>query len=147
MDIYKMIYEWYHPPVKEILKEDETMHPEDGCMNECAPDVVLAVLGNKDTNASMPGVGSRLVRIEQINVIYNNVGDKKLYLQFAYTKGDKTFHWGLTYDVANKKLAKLFPNGEVKASDIGRKVFVEIGYCNSKNGEYPSIFGLSDDVQ
>lgn len=137
-----MIYDYYNhnkQPVQEVKK----MHPEESC----APDVVLAVLGNKDTNASMPGVGSRLVRIEQINIIYNNVGDKKLYLQFAYAKGDKVFHWGLTYDVADKKLSKLFPNGEVKASDIGRKVFVEIGYCNSKNGEYPSVLGLSDDVQ
>lgn len=95
-------------------------------------------------DAVMPGPGARDVTIETVQPQYNNVGDKVVYVGFAYTHKGSTFHWGLTYKLGDKKLNKLFPNGVILASDVGKTVKVEIGYCDSKNGEYPSILDLDD---
>ena len=94
--------------------------------------------------AAAPGVGARDVVIEAVNPQFNNVGTPTVYVQFGYTHKGSTFHWGLTYKLGDKKLNRLFPNGKIMASDIGKTVKVEIGYCDSKNGEYPSIIGLDD---
>lgn len=106
-------------------------------------DEVLIEL-NKSDSADMPGPGARDVTIETVVPQYNNVGDKVVYVGFAYTHKGKTFHWGLTYKLGDKKLNKLFPDGVICSSDIGRTVKVEIGYCNSKNGDYPSVLDLDD---
>ena len=100
-----------------------------------------------EPQATAPQPGSRQVVITNITPIYNNVGVKKVFIQYAYTKAGKTFNWGLTYDATDRKLAKIFPCGKITSAFIGKPMFVEIGYCNSKNGEYPSVLGLSDDVQ
>jgi len=106
---------------------------------------VIANIGTTDSSAPYPGVGCRKVVIEDIRNIYNCAGAKKLYIQYGYTHNGKTFHWALTYDTADTKLNKIFPDGIITTADIGRSVFVEIGYChNSKYGEYPSILGLDD---
>lgn len=106
---------------------------------------VIANIGTTDNTVPFPGRGCRKVVIEDIRHIFNCVGAKKLYIQYAYTHNGKTFRWALTYDTADTKLNKIFPDGVIKASDIGRSVFVEIDYChNNKYGEYPSILGLDD---
>lgn len=94
--------------------------------------------------AVMPGPGARDVMIEAVVPQYNNVGDKTVYIQYAYAHKGNTYRWGLTYKVGDKKLNKLFPNGVILASDVGKTVKVEIAYCDSKNGEYPSIVDLDD---
>jgi len=94
--------------------------------------------------AAMPKPGARDVVIENINVQYNNVGDKVVYVGYAYAHKGTTYHWGLTYKLGDKKLNRLFPSGKILASDIGKTVKVEIQYCDSKNGEYPSIVDLDD---
>ena len=94
--------------------------------------------------ASMPAPGARDVVIENVIPQYNNVGDKVVYVQFAYTRKGQTFHWGLTYKLGDAKLNKLFPGGKILAADVGKTIKVEIQYCNSKNGEYPSIIDLDD---
>ena len=118
------------------------MHPED--TNEVPVTDVIANIGAKEPTAGFPGVGCRKIVVEDVRHIFNNVGQKKLYIQYAYTHKGKTFRWALTYDTADTKLNKIFPNGVIRCSDIGKSIFVEIGYCNSKNGEYPSVLGLDD---
>lgn len=93
---------------------------------------------------SMPKPGARDVVIEAVVPQFNNVGDKVVYIGFGYTHKGNTFHWGLTYKLGDKKLNRLFPSGKVLASDVGKTVKVEIQYCDSKNGEYPSIVDLDD---
>ena len=94
--------------------------------------------------ANMPNPGARDVVIEEVIPQYNNVGDRVVYVQFAYTRKGQTFHWGLTYKPSDTKLNKLFPSGVISANDIGKTIKVEIQYCNSKNGEYPSVIDLDD---
>ena len=94
--------------------------------------------------AATPKPGARDVVIEAVVPQYNNVGDKTVYVGFGYTHKGSTYHWGLTYKLGDKKLNRLFPNGKIVASDIGKTVKVEIQYCDSKNGEYPSVVDLDD---
>lgn len=108
-------------------------------MNE----TVIVELGHP-TEANAPKPGARDVVIEQVVPQYNNVGDKTVYVQYAYAHKGSTYRWGLTYKLGDKKLNKLFPNGVILASDVGKTVKVEIQYCDSKNGEYPSIVDLDD---
>ena len=115
-----------------FLKEEKAMD-----------ETVIVELG-QPTEVHAPKPGARDVMIEQIIPQYNNVGDKTVYIQYAYAHKGNTFRWGLTYKLGDKKLNRLFPNGKIVASDVGRIVKVEIGYCESKNGEYPSIIDLDD---
>ena len=108
-------------------------------MNE----TVIVELG-QPTEVHAPKPGARDVVIEQVVHQYNNVGDKTVYVQYAYAHKGSTYRWGLTYKLGDKKLNKLFPNGVILASDVGKTVKVEIQYCDSKNGEYPSIVDLDD---
>lgn len=117
---------------KDILKEEKTMNDE------------IIVELKQTTEAAMPKSGARDVVIEAIVPQYNNVGDRVVYVGFGYTHKGSTFHWGLTYKLGDKKLNRLFPSGKVLASDVGKTVKVEIQYCDSKNGEYPSIIDLDD---
>lgn len=94
--------------------------------------------------AVAPGRGARDVVIEAVTPQFNNVGTPIVYVQFGYTHKGVTFHWGLTYKLGDAKLNRLFPSGKILASDVGKTVKVEIDYCDSKNGEYPSIIGLDD---
>lgn len=128
-DIFTMIYDYYNH--KEILKEDKTMEP-------------IIVELKQTAEVSMPKPGARDVVIEAVVPQFNNVGDKVVYIGFGYTHKGNTFHWGLTYKLGDKKLNRLFPSGKVLASDVGKTVKVEIQYCDSKNGEYPSIIDLDD---
>ena len=129
MDIYKMIYDYYNH--KKPVQEEKTM------------DEIIVEL-DKGVHASMPNPGARDVVIEEVIPQYNNIGQKVVYVQFAYTHKGQTFRWGLTYKVGDAKLNKLFPDGVITQSDVGRTVKVEIQYCMSKNGEYPSIVDLDD---
>lgn len=106
-------------------------------------ETVIVELG-QPTEVCAPKPGARDVVIEQVVPQYNNVGDKTVYVQYAYVHKGSTYRWGLTYKLGDKKLNKLFPNGVILASDIGKTVKVEIQYCDSKNGEYPSIIDLDD---
>lgn len=128
-DIFILIYDYYNH--KEILKEDKTMEP-------------IIVELKQTAEVSMPKPGARDVVIEAVVPQFNNVGDKVVYIGFGYTHKGNTFHWGLTYKLGDKKLNRLFPSGKVLASDVGKTVKVEIQYCDSKNGEYPSIIDLDD---
>lgn len=150
-DICKMIYKMlgftcyrvdYKPFIREILKEEKKMHPEDAnCAEDCAAVIAELAYANE---ACAPKPGARDVLIENVIPQYNNVGDKTVYVQYAYVHKGNTYHWGLTYKLGDKKLNRLFPNGRILSSDIGRIVKVEIQYCDSKNGEYPSIIDLDD---
>lgn len=105
---------------------------------------VIAVLGSQ-VQAAAPQSGGRKVLIENVLKLKNNVGEDVIYIQFAYKTSKGTFSWGLTYKAATDvKLAKLFPNGVITTDVIGKVLPVEIGWCMSKNGEYPSILGLDD---
>lgn len=104
---------------------------------------IIAVLANAN-QAAAPLPGARDVVIEKIHTQYNNVGEKVVYIGYAYTHKGNTYRWGLTYKPNDYKLNKLFPDGKILSSDIGKTVKVEIEYCNSKNGEYPSIVDLDD---
>ena len=140
-DICKMIYKMlddthdrvdYEPFIKEILKEDKTMGEE----------IIVELKQTAEANAPKPG--ARDVVIESVCNHYNNVGDQIVYVQYAYTHKGATYHWGLTYKPGDKKLNRLFPSGKITTSDIGKTVKVDIQYCDSKNGEYPSIVDLDD---
>ena len=104
---------------------------------------VIVELG-QTTEADAPKPGARDVIIEAVVPQFNNVGDKTVYVQYAYPHKGNTFRWGLTYKLGDKKLNKLFPSGAILASDVGKTVKVEIQYCDSKNGLYPSIVDLDD---
>ncbi len=106
------------------------------------PEIIVELKQTAEANAPKPG--ARDVVIENVVPQYNNVGDQIVYVQFGYTHKGSTFHWGLTYKLGDKKLNRLFPKGSIDTNDIGKTVKVEIQYCDSKNGEYPSIIDLDD---
>ena len=111
------------------------------------PEEVIAVLGTQDKSAAYPRPGGRKVLIENVLKLKNNVGDDVIYIQSAYETKKGKFSWGLTYNpLHDAKLAKIFPEGNITTDCIGKTIPVEIGYCMSKNGEYPSVLGL-DDVE
>ena len=118
---------------KKILKEEKTMDET----------TILVELG-QPTEVHAPKPGARDVVIEAVVPQFNNIGDKTVYVQYAYTHKGNTFRWGLTYKLGDKKLNRLFPNGKILATDVGRTIKVEIQYCDSKNGEYPSVIDLDD---
>lgn len=108
-------------------------------------ETVIAVLGTPTKPQVYPHPGGRKVLIENIIPLKNNVGEDVIYIQFAYKTNKGAFSWGLTYKPqTDAKLANIFPSGKITKEDIGKIVPVEIGYCMSKNGDYPSILGLDD---
>jgi hypothetical protein len=130
--MYELIWKWHKMcQPKAILKEEKTM-----------PEIIVELKQTAEANAPKPG--ARDIVIENVVPQYNNVGDQIVYVQFGYTHKGSTFHWGLTYKLGDKKLNRLFPKGSIDTTDIGKTVKVEIQYCDSKNGEYPSIVDLDD---
>lgn len=112
-------------------------------MPENAGTYVVVDLGQTPV-ADAPKPGARDVVIENVVPQYNNVGEKTVYVQYAYAHKGTTYRWGLTYKYGDPKLNRLFPNGKILGTDIGKTVKVEIQYAMSKNGEYPSIMDLDD---
>lgn len=131
MNVFEMIYNYYKCCNKNVITEEKTM-----------PEIIVELKQTAEANAPKPG--ARDVVIENVVPQYNNVGDQIVYVQFGYTHKGSTFHWGLTYKLGDKKLNRLFPKGSIDTNDIGKTVKVEIQYCDSKNGEYPSIIDLDD---
>ena len=127
-----MIYDYYNH--KKPVQEEKAM-PDNA--------YVIAELG-KPNEVQAPKPGARDVVIEAIIPQYNNVGNKTVYVQYSYTHKGSTYRWGLTYKLGDKKLNRLFPNGKIISTDVGRTIKVEIAYCDSKNGEYPSIVDLDE---
>lgn len=105
---------------------------------------VLFELSKDVSPAELPQVGCRKVTIENIVPTYNNIGDKVVLIQYAYKSNDGVFHWALTYKDTDAKLKAIFPNGKIETSDIGSTKYVEIQYCDSKNGLYPSVVALDN---
>lgn len=106
---------------------------------------VIATIGTPVSEVVWPKPGGRRVLIENILPIKNNVGEDVIYIQFAYKTAKGTFSWGMTYKAqTDAKLARIFPSGVITSDMIGKIINVEIGYCMSKNGEYPSILGLDE---
>lgn len=132
MNVFETIYNYYKCCNKNVITEEETMTPE----------IIVELRQTAEANAPKPG--ARDIVIENVVPQYNNVGDQIVYVQFGYTHKGSTFHWGLTYKLGDKKLNRLFPKGSIDTNDIGKTVKVEIQYCDSKNGEYPSIIDLDD---
>ena len=124
-----MIYDYYNH--KKPVQEEKAMEK-------------IIVELNQTAEASAPGPGARDVVIEAAVPQFNNVGTPMVYVQFGYFHKGTAFHWGLTYKLGDKKLNRLFPSGKILESDIGKTVKVEIAYCDSKNGLYPSIVDLDD---
>ena len=104
---------------------------------------VIAVIGNQDKPLNLPKVGGRRIQIVNIVKMFNNVGYPVIYIEYDY-RGTR---WGLTYKADDHKLNKIFPDGVIRLKDIGSYINVEIDYCDSKNGLYPSVLGLDTDEQ
>ena len=132
MNVFETIYNYYKCCNENVITEEKTMTPE----------IIVELRQTAEANAPKPG--ARDIVIENVVPQYNNVGDQIVYVQFGYTHKGSTFHWGLTYKLGDKKLNRLFPKGSIDTNDIGKTVKVEIQYCDSKNGEYPSIIDLDD---
>lgn len=108
---------------------------------------VIAVLGNEcHDNVKWPSAGARKVRVNKVLNIKNNVGDDLVYIEYYYkAKNAEPAVWALTYNPkTDKKLAKIFPQGVITEDIIGKEIAVEIGYCDSKNGVYPSVLALDE---
>ena len=104
---------------------------------------IIAVIGNQDKVLNLPKIGGRKIQIVNIVKMFNNVGYPVIYIEYDY-HGTR---WGLTYKADDHKLNKIFPDGVIRLNDIGRYINVEIDYCDSKNGPYPSVLGLEPDEQ
>ena len=104
---------------------------------------VIAVIGNQDKVLNLPKVGGRKIQIVNIVKMVNNVGYPVIYIEYDYHGA----RWGLTYKADDRKLNKIFPDGAIRLKDIGRYINVEIDYCDSKNGPYPSVLCLDPDEQ
>ena len=104
---------------------------------------VIVNLGSSSV-AQPPKPGARDIVIENVFPQYNNVGEKTVYVQYAYVHKGTTYRWGLTYKTDDKKLNKLFPSGTIRVTDVGRVIKAEVQYCDSKNGLYPSVIDLDD---
>ena len=104
---------------------------------------LIAVIGDSEKKVNLPQVGGRRIMIANIVKMYNNVGDSVIYIEYDY-HGTR---WGLTYKADDRKLNAIFPEGVIRNNDIGRYINVEIDYCDSKNGLYPSVLGLDPNEQ
>lgn len=104
---------------------------------------LIAVIGDSEKKANLPQVGGRRIMIANIVKMYNNVGDPVIYIEYDY-HGTR---WGLTYKANDRKLNAIFQEGVIRNNDIGRYINVEIDYCDSKNGPYPSVLGLDPNEQ
>lgn len=108
------------------------------------PEEVIAVLDGNNQAATAPKTGARDVVVENVLNLFNRHGEPVIYVQYGYTHKGLTHHWGMNYKKGDTKLNRIFPNGKITTDDIGKTLKVEIAYCDSNNGCYPSVVDLDD---